>query len=468
MNKKKIQSIYSLSPIQSGLLFQTLFSPESDTYFVQSIFELEGEIDVLALRSAWQIVSDHHPILRTGFVWHDGKSPLQYVLESAEVPFTIEDWQSLREQKQEEKLEAFIQEDRKRGFDLSKAPLFRHSLIQYAKDKHYLIWSQHHILTDGWCWPIILGDVFKAYADIKKGKDVHLKTPRPYQDYIAWLQKQDLNKAEVFWKDYLSSLEEPTRLSFKDIIKENKEKDYDTYSIAFSPEETEKIKIFTQQHGLTLNTIIQGAVGVVLKTYTQQQDIVMGVTISGRSIDLPGVEEMVGLFINTLPLRMTYIPGETCLSFLKNLQKEAQKLNDYSYTPLAQVQSWAQTGGSLFDVIFVFENYPLDGSDHTQGTNFIIKGIRRIDVKTEYPLTISIDPGNQLNLILNYQTAHFNEETIKRFCEHIRQILQNFLLNTDKSLLRTQEISLLTSQEEHQLLIEWNNTKVEYPEVRGK
>ena len=153
-----------------------------------------------------------------------------------------EDWQSLTAVEQEQKLRAFIQEDREIGFDLSKAPLFRLTLIHCAADKHYLIWSQHHILTDGWSLPIILGDVLKAYEALSQGRDVHFKTPRPYRDYIAWLQKQNLDEAEAFWKETLASLESPTKLSFKSIIKENKEKDYETYSIAFSHEETEEVK----------------------------------------------------------------------------------------------------------------------------------------------------------------------------------------------------------------------------------
>ena len=315
------------------------------------------------------------------------KTPSQYVLESAEVPFEVEDWQTLEgKEEQEERLQVFIQEDRKKGFNISKAPLFRLTLIQCAKDRYYLIWSQHHILLDGWCLSIVLGDVFKAYEALREAREVQLTSRRPYRDYIAWLQQQDLNKAEAFWKDYLASLEEPTKLSFSSLIEENPEKDYDTYSIAFSIEETDEIKAFAGQHGLTLNTVIQGALGLVLKVYTQQQEVVMGVTVSGRSIDLPGAEEMVGLFINTLPLKITSHPAEDTLSFLKSLQEQTQKLNEYAYTPLAQIQSWSGINQSLFDVIFVFENYPLDEEIHNTTPGFFIKGVQGVE-KTEYPLT---------------------------------------------------------------------------------
>ena len=147
---------------------------DSDAYFVQIVFKMEGDIESDALRKAWQRVSDIHPILRTGFIWENLESPLQYVLESAEVPFKIEDWRGTEEVA--ERLEGFIKEDRQQGFDLAKAPLFRVTLIQYDSTHYYLVWGQHHILTDGWSTPIILGDVFKAYEDIRQGKEVRLRT----------------------------------------------------------------------------------------------------------------------------------------------------------------------------------------------------------------------------------------------------------------------------------------------------
>ena len=459
-NIPHIENIYPLSPMQSGLLFQTLYAPESDAYFVQSIFELEGEIDVSALIKAWQVVSDHHPILRTGFIWQSLETSVQYVLKSTEVPFETEDWQDLGKPEQEKKLEIFIREDRKKGFDLRKAPLLRLILIQCSSNRYYLIWSQHHILTDGWSTPIILGDVFKAYEALRRAKEVQLTSRSPYQNYIAWLQEQDLNKAEAFWKDYLASLEGPTQLSFSNIIEENQEKDYDAYSCAFSVEETQEIKAFAQQHDLTLNTVIQGAVGLVLKTYTQQEEVVLGVTVSGRSIDLPRSEEMVGLFINTLPLKITSQPTEDTLTFLKNLQEQTQRLSDYAYTPLAQIQSWSGINQSLFDVILVFQNYPFDEKVRNIASDFVISGIQGVE-KTEYPLTVVVGPGNQIHITLRYQTEHFNEELLKRFSDHIRAVLQEFLLHSKEN---PHELPLLTEAENHQLLIEWNDTKADYPE----
>ena len=476
-NNCLIENIYPLSPMQSGLLFQALYAPSSDAYFVQSVFELEGEVDTQALQLAWQTVSNHHPILRTGIIWEDGEEPAQYTLEYTEVPFMQYDWQNLRAKEQEKKLEKFIQEDRKKGFDLSQAPLFRITLFQCGADKHYLIWSHHHILTDGWSTPIILGDVFKAYEDVRQNIIPQLTSRRPYRDYIVWLQHQNMEKAEDFWKEYLVNIEEPTRLSFKDLIQENLEKDYDNYSLNISIEETNKLKKFAQEHNLTLNTILQGVVGLVLKTYTQRPEVIMGITVSGRSIDLSGIEEMVGLFINTLPLKIAPQPNDSILSFLTTLKNQTQELNEYAYTSLAQIQSWSNINQSLFDVIFVFENYPVEESISTINDSFKIKDARGIE-KTEYPLTIVIQPKNQLYINLAFQTKHFNEEIIERFSSHIKKALHYIIQykkiwSIEKSSMALQnlthficDLSLLTASEQHQLLIEWNDTKADYPEYK--
>ena len=263
------------------------------------------------------------------------------------MPFEVLEW------KDKEGLDAFIKKERQEGFDLTKAPLFKVTLIKHSS--YTMIWSQHHILTDGWSTPLILTDVFKAYEALKEGRNISLKSRPLYQTYIAWLQTQNKKKAEHFWRNYLSSIEGPTFLRFKG---EEQDKDYDTFSLAFSEAETDALNRFAQERNLTLNTLLQGALGIVLKHYTQQEEVVIGVTVSGRNIPLPGIEEMVGIFINTLPLKISFTNKGSTLAFLRTLQEDAQEINEYAYTPLAEIQSWTNASESLFDVLFVFENYP--------------------------------------------------------------------------------------------------------------
>ena len=286
LNKKIIENVYPLTSLQEGLLFQNLYAPESDAYFVQFVLEFEGNLDEESMKGAWQALTDHHPILRTGVVWERLDQPLQYVLKCINVPFEILNWKEKeKEFTRNQLLQVFIQEDRKKGFDLSKAPLFRIILIKHLQNKYTLIWSQHHILTDGWSNSILMADLFKAYESLKSKKLVSLTPRRPYRDYIARLQEQNKEKAEAFFRESLSSITEPTRLSFKEIISSCKEKDYDTYIFTFSEKETKSLETFAKENSLTLNTLLQGAVGKVLSSYTQKSDLVMGVTLSGRSIE---------------------------------------------------------------------------------------------------------------------------------------------------------------------------------------
>src|SRR3990167_6935433 len=170
------------------MLFQALYEPNSDAYFIQSVLRLEGDVDKKALQKAWQKVSDQHPILRTGFVWEGLDEPLQYVLENVKVPFEVENWSDLTEAEQEKRLAEYVEADRQRGFELHEAPLFRIKLIECSKNHTYMVWSSHHLLSDGWSTPLIMGDVLRAYEGAVKGTEIALKSRMPYKNYIAWLQ----------------------------------------------------------------------------------------------------------------------------------------------------------------------------------------------------------------------------------------------------------------------------------------
>jgi amino acid adenylation domain-containing protein/non-ribosomal peptide synthase protein (TIGR01720 family) len=463
--EKIIEDLYPLSPMQSGLLFQTLYDPDSDAYLTQNVFEIEGFLNRDFLKLSWQKLSGRYSVLRTGFIWKDGEVPSQYVLESVEVPFYEYDWRSFGEKEQDEKIEIFLQKDREKLFDLSQAPVFRVSLIWRSENSYYLIWSHHHILIDGWSLPILLGDLFGIYRSLIKEEDFHFQLPPSYRDYIAWIQDQDLKAAESFWKNYLSGFEEPTRLSFKGMVEKNKQEDYRNYSFNLSNFETDILKNFAQENNLTMNTLIQGAIIIVLKNYAQKPEIVLGITVSGRSIHLSRVEDMVGLFINTFPLRV--VPEGLIIDYLNKLQSQTQKLNDYTYASLSEIQHWSGIDQGLFDVLFVFENYPLEeGFENKKQDEFVIKNVRGYE-RTEYPLTIGVTPGERLRFLLSYQTEHFNEKIIKNISEHIRQTLRlmvqpNKYFPTEEPLV--EKFSILTSEKYNEMLIEGTGPSIFYSE----
>jgi non-ribosomal peptide synthase protein (TIGR01720 family) len=210
--KTLLESIYSLSPMQEGMLFHTLYAPNSGVYFEQLVFTLSGNLNVSAFEQAWRRLVELHPILRTFFVWKNRQHPLQVVCKSVNLPWNIYDWRSLEEVEQEERLEAFLQTERERGFELDKAPLMCCTLIRVADNNYQFVWSNHHLLMDGWCLPIVLKEVWAFYEAFNRGENLYLDAPPPYRNYIAWLRQQDLSAAQKFWRSTLAGFTAPTPL----------------------------------------------------------------------------------------------------------------------------------------------------------------------------------------------------------------------------------------------------------------
>ncbi|OYD96430.1 non-ribosomal peptide synthetase [Nostoc sp. 'Peltigera membranacea cyanobiont' 210A] len=471
--QNNIESIYPLSPMQQGMLFHTLYAPDSGMYCTQWRCTINGKLNVSAFEQAWARVVDHHPVLRTLFIWEDSKKPLQVVRERVNLPWANLDWRerpttchqtSLSLVEPEESLETFLQADLEKGFELNQAPLMRCTLIQMADEIYEFIWTQHHLLIDGWSLPIILQEVFAFYDALNCGDDLHLKTPRSYRDYITWLQQQDLSKAERFWQQALEGFTAPTPFvvdkSFDS--NSNQKQTYNQQQIKLSAEITAALQSFVKQHHLTLNILVQGAWALLLSRYSGEGDVVFGATVSGRPPVLLGVESMVGLFINTLPVRVQISEETELLSWLQQLQIQQVDREQYSYSPLVEIHrmsdlSW---GMPLFESIVVFENYPTGASLWQQNSNLEIANIKTI-TRTNYPLAVVAVPDSQLSVQISYDSCRFDAATITRMLGHFQTILAGIAINPRQ---RLSELPLLTEPERHQLLVEWNDRQtVEYP-----
>src|ERR1043165_18048 len=300
MNKSNIESIYPLSPMQHGMLFHCLYAPESEVYFDQFTCTLDGGLDVEAFRRAWQKVVDRHPVLRTSFVWERREKPLQVVQRNVKLPLTQHDWRELEKNQQQEQLDELIQADRARSFDLSKAPLMRQALIRLSDDVYQFVWSRSHLLLDGWSNPLILRDVFAYYDAYRQGKALELAAPRPYQDYIYWLQRQDVDRAERFWRPVLAGFRAPTPLGVDRTLAlpVRDEQQFGDERLSLSSETAVAPQAFTRKHQVTLNTVAQGMWALLLSRYSGEEDVLFGGVVSGRPAELAGCETMVGLFIN--------------------------------------------------------------------------------------------------------------------------------------------------------------------------
>ncbi|MEH1899107.1 MAG: amino acid adenylation domain-containing protein [Nostoc sp.] len=462
IKNKNIESIYPLSPMQQGMLFHSLYEPESGVYLEQFCLTLSGNLDITVLQQACVRVMKRHPVLRTLVVWEKQEKPLQVVCNQVDLPWQNYDWRSLSSEEQQERLEAFLQTDRVQGFVFDKAPLMRFSLIRVADDIYEFVWSFHHLLIDGWSWPILCKEVFAFYNALLKGKYLYLNTPRPYRDYINWLQQQDLKAAEKFWRQQLQGFTSPTRLLLNRSEAQNspQSKTYDEQQYCLSATITAALQSQAQHHHLTLSTFVQAAWALLLSRYTDESEIVFGATVSGRPPTLSGVEFMVGLFINTLPVRVK-VPAATPLwQWLRELQTQQVERSQYSWCPLVEIQTISEIPQELplFESIVVFENYPQDASLSNLGKSIQITK-RRVIEQTNYPLTVIAVPGQELSLRILYDGSRFDDETINRMMGHLVTLLEGMVTNIEQTVA---EIPMLTAAEQRQIL-GWNNTKIDYP-----
>ena len=268
---------------------------------------LRGDVNIPAFQNAWQFAINRHPILRTTFAWADLQEPLQIVHRQVNMTVDVHDWRNLTEIDKKRKLHDFLRTDRELGFDFTKPPLMRWTLLRMSPESYRFIWSSHHLLMDGWSEPTLLREVFAAYAAYSNGDEVRLSPVRSYRQYIEWLREQDLSKAEQFWRKKLRGFTAPTTISHPGYQHASSESvgGYKEASFSLSQQETEALKAFVRVHCFTPNILFQAVWATLLATYSGQTDVVFGITVSGRPPALPGVETIVGPFINTLPVRIT-------------------------------------------------------------------------------------------------------------------------------------------------------------------
>ena len=389
-NYPNFEDVLPLSPLQEGLSFHALYDTQGpDLYTVQVALGLEGPLDSHGLRVAAEALLERHANLRASFV-HEGLSqPVQVILSEAALPWRIIDLCALEATAQEEHLARLLVQERALRFELGCAPLLRFSLIRLAADRHRLLLSNHHLLMDGWSLPVLVRELFQLYG--QEGQSAVLPRVTPYRDYLGWIAVQDRQAAQGAWQRALEGLEEPTRLAAAE----------PGAAAPALPEEiivelpealTEALSRQARSHSLTLNTIFQGAWAILLGRLTGRDDVIFGTTVAGRSSEIAGIQTMVGLFINTLPVRVRLRPAEPLSELLTRLQDSQSELIAHQHLGLAEIQSLMGLG-ELFDTLVVFENYPLDRSALAQP----VAGLELTSVEahdaTHYPLSLDSGAG---------------------------------------------------------------------------
>jgi len=463
MDKKNVADFYPLSPMQQGMLFHSLLDPSSGMYVEQLSCTIRGELDIPAFQQAWQQVVKRNTILRTGFLGEGLKEPVQVVHRQAPLPFEIQDWRDLGLEEQETRLDEFLAQDRARGFEHAKPPLMRIYLIQREEHTYQFIWTHHHIILDGWSIPLLFQEFLAAYEALRQGVETRLPSPIPYRNYIRWLKRQDLAASEKFWKAYLQDFDTPTQISpapYPGAASEVAEI-YDEQELWLPEELTNELQVFARSNKLTISTLVQGAWSILLGRYTGHDDVVFGSTTSGRPADLPGAETMIGLFINTLPIRVHLEEKQKVKIWLQGLQKMLAEVRQYEFTPLANIQKWSEIppGQPLFDSLLVFENYPTASVLQGDLGSLEIVDIHSFE-KTNYPLTFVSGLAGELMLKIIYARSGFTASTITAMLGHLKTILAGFIDHAEQPLA---EVPILSAPEEHKLLHEWNATQAEFP-----
>ena len=457
-----IEDVYPLTPLQEGLLFETLLTPGSGVYVGQLLCRLAGRIDEEALEEACRFTFDQHAALRTSFHAGGEARPMQVVHGRIEKGLERLDWRGLPAAERERRLAALLAADRERGFDPSRAPLMRWTLARTGEDERWLLWTSHHLLVDGWSFSAVTGDLLNAYRALLVGEPPRKVRRRPFRDYIAWLESRDRTATESYWRRALAGWSEPTPLF--DGLGRGRGSGRKDHRL---PEAlTAALERQARRHQLTLNTLVQASWGLLLGRSAGVDDVVFGATVSGRPAELPGVEEMVGLFINTLPVRLRLAEGggePRLLAWLQDLQRAQVELRQYEHSPLIEVRSASGVprGQALFGTIFVFESYPIDESirqaaDGEGGLG--IAEVRAIE-QPHYPLNLMVAPGKTLRLGISYDQARFDEVSILRVLSRLEILLDSMA----RSLAAGGEVPLsgltwLSAGERRQVVAEWNDT----------
>jgi len=461
----RIEDLYPASPMQQGMLFHALHSPAAGEYVVQIGITLNVDLHLDAFTRAWDLLSARHTVMRSAFVWEGLETSLQAVYEKVPLEWLRLDWRELPAAEQAWRLATHLEEDRRRGFDLSRPPLMRFCLFRLREQAYRFVWSVHHSITDGWSSPIVLRELFALYKSLSQDGDPGLGRAYPYRDYIAWLAQQDPGAAEELWRRTLAGFSAPTSLGVDRgaSAQEPAAGAYGSCETVLSAAATEGLRALARRHQLTLNTLLQGAWALLLGRYSGDEDVLFGAVTAGRSAPVEGIEQMVGLFINTLPMRAKLAPEAELLAWLQDLQERQAEVRQYEHTPLSQVRAWSEMGpgASLFESILIFESYPVDDSVRREVGEALQIGEVRVREQTNYPVTVVVGPALRLTLEIAYDAGRIDAQAAARMLRHLRTELEGMLDGLHPPLVA---VPLLTPGEQHQVLHEWNDDRAGMPE----
>lgn len=412
----ELEDAYPLSPLQKGLLFHSLLEGDSGVYVNQLQAELSGPFAPEPFLAAWRAAVAAHPLLRTGVLWQGLDEPVQAIYRQLELPVTLLDWSELGEPARQQALAAYCQADRCQGFAPDRPPLQRLALIRLEEERWWLVWSRHHLIADGWSSVSLLEEILARYSG-------SAPAPRPaYRDYIGWLAAQPTQDSTAFWQGTLQGFEGSGSLPMLAAPRPGQAVDYLTRGLGFDAEESLRLNQAAKRAKVTLNTLIQAAWALLLARYNDQPDVIIGVTSSGRPSELPGADRMLGVFINTLPLRVQAQPQLALADFLRAVQDASVALREHEQTPLAEILQSQDRGNALFGTLLVFQNLPAAAERQLRVGEMSLRALDNLE-QTNYGLTLEALPGRQLQLLFSADAKRLPEPLLLALMAHMRQLL---------------------------------------------
>ncbi|MBD3860021.1 amino acid adenylation domain-containing protein [Bacillus sp. 28A-2] len=460
MSKQKIQKVYPLTPMQEGMLYHAMLDPNSSSYFTQLELGISGEFDLDLFEQSLNELIRTYDILRTAFVYQQLQKPRQVVLAERHLDVYREDLSHLNHQEQQKVFDQYKKQVRKQGFNLTKDLLLKVAVFQLNETNWHLIWSNHHIIMDGWSMGVLMKKLFHYYESYRNGSTPDRSQGKPYADYIQWLGKQNKQEAEGYWKQRLDgALQHQGLLHQKET---NGQYDHQEWTFTWDADMVQAIQDVARQCQVTAPNLFQAAWSVLLGTYHAANDVTFGTVVSGRPPSVTGIERMAGLFINTIPVRVTLDQEHTFKQLIQQVQQHALEAESYDFMPLYDIQQKTAAGGRLFDHLVGFENYPLD--QELSGDTMSARLGFSIDVKdgfeqTNFDLNVLVYPGETWTLKIKYNAMAFEEKVIENISKHLTNLMKQVIQNPDARLY---EVTCITEEEKQQIEA-WNKTERDYP-----
>ncbi|MCF8003126.1 MAG: AMP-binding protein, partial [Chromatiaceae bacterium] len=453
VSREEIEQVYGLSPLQQGMLLYTL--RERKGMYISQGSVVQQEIDVAARQKAWQFMVARHAILRTSFHWENLDNPVQIVHRDVSIPFTVLDWRHIPAREQHQRLRQFLQQDLESGFDPTKPALFRHTIIRLTQNRWQVIDTHHHIILDGWSGRTVGAELAKVYRAFVQGSTPTLPEVMPFRAYIDWISAHDERQSEDFWRTELLGIKYPTPLpADKGIVKETQRKPPKSWSIELKGEALTALEQTAKDFQVSLNVLLVAAWAYLLSRYARQASVVFGLLVSGRPPSLAGVESMVGMFLNTLPFRVTIDPNLPLADWLREIQSHQNKLREYEHSPLVQVQRWSEVpaGAPLFESM-ISRHFDAQGAARKPTTKRTGKEKGNLSTfQQNYPLLWNFAVKDGLRMMLTYDVQRFETPDIARIVEQLRNVLVSMTEHHQSSVGALQ---IMTPREHDKIVSEW-------------